>query len=163
MVALTANVVGKTELLSGNEAIARGALEAGVRVAASYPGTPATEILENLARVAGEAGLYAEWSVNEKVAAEVAIAGSFAGLRSIVSFKHEGLNVALDTLCHVNLAGTKGGLVIVVCDDPAGWSSPMPHRQRSFPERSTSSPRPASRRPARSARRFRRPLRASVS
>jgi indolepyruvate ferredoxin oxidoreductase alpha subunit len=130
MVALTANVVGKTELLSGNEAIARGALEAGVRVAASYPGTPATEILENLARVAGEAGLYAEWSVNEKVAAEVAIAGSFAGLRSIVSFKHEGLNVALDTLCHVNLAGTKGGLVVVVCDDPAGWSSPSENDSR---------------------------------
>jgi indolepyruvate ferredoxin oxidoreductase alpha subunit len=110
MSALTANAAGKTELLFGNEAIARGALEAGVRVAASYPGTPASEILENLARVAEEAGLYAEWSVNEKVAAEVAVAASFAGLRAIVSFKHEGLNVALDTLCHVNLAGTKGGL-----------------------------------------------------
>jgi indolepyruvate ferredoxin oxidoreductase alpha subunit len=127
---LTANAAGKAELLFGNEAIARGALEAGVRVAASYPGTPASEILENLARVAEEVGLYAEWSVNEKVAAEVAIAGSFAGLRSIVSFKHEGLNVALDTLCHVNLSGSKGGLVVVVCDDPGGWSSPSENDSR---------------------------------
>jgi indolepyruvate ferredoxin oxidoreductase alpha subunit len=130
MSVLTAKATGKTELLFGNEAIARGALEAGVRVAASYPGTPASEILENLARVAREAGLYAEWSVNEKVAAEVAIAGSFAGLRAIVSFKHEGLNVALDTLCHVNLAGNKGGLVVVVCDDPGGWSSPSENDSR---------------------------------
>jgi indolepyruvate ferredoxin oxidoreductase alpha subunit len=130
MTALTANAAGKTELLFGNEAIARGALEAGIRVAASYPGTPASEILENLARVAAEAGLYAEWSVNEKVAVEVAIAGSFAGLRSLVSFKHEGLNVALDTLCHVNLAGSKGGLVVVVADDPGGWSSPSENDSR---------------------------------
>jgi indolepyruvate ferredoxin oxidoreductase alpha subunit len=132
MVALTANAVGKTELLLGNEAIARGALEAGVRVAASYPGTPASEILENLAGVAEEAGLYAEWSVNEKVAAEVGTAASFAGLRAIVSFKHEGLNVALDTLCHVNLTGTRGGLVVVVCDDPAGWSSPSENDSRAI-------------------------------
>jgi indolepyruvate ferredoxin oxidoreductase alpha subunit len=130
MSALTANAAGKTELLFGNEAIARGALEAGVKVAASYPGTPSSEILENLARVAEEAGLYAEWSVNEKVAAEVAVAGSFAGLRAIVSFKHEGLNVALDTLCHVNLAGNKGGLVVVVADDPGGWSSPSENDSR---------------------------------
>jgi indolepyruvate ferredoxin oxidoreductase alpha subunit len=132
MFALTANTARKTELLIGNDAIARGALEAGVRVAASYPGTPASEILENLARVAEEAGLYAEWSVNEKVAAEVAAAASFAGLRAIVSFKHEGLNVALDTLCHVNLAGTKGGLVVVVCDDPGGWSSPSENDSRAI-------------------------------
>ena len=130
MTVLTANAEGRTELLFGNEAIARGALEAGVKVAASYPGTPSSEILENLARVAEDAGLYAEWSVNEKVAAEVAIAGSFAGLRSIVSFKHEGLNVALDTLCHVNLAGNKGGLVVVVADDPGGWSSPSENDSR---------------------------------
>jgi indolepyruvate ferredoxin oxidoreductase alpha subunit len=130
MVGLTANAAGKTELLIGNEAIARGALEAGARVAASYPGTPSSEILENLAAVAEEAGLYAEWSVNEKVAAEVGAAASFAGLRAIVSFKHEGLNVALDTLCHVNLAGTKGGLVVVVCDDPGGWSSPSENDSR---------------------------------
>jgi len=132
MIALAANAAGKAELLFGNEAIARGALEAGVRVAASYPGTPASEILENLARVAEEAGLYAEWSVNEKVAAEVGTAASFAGLRAIVSFKHEGLNVALDTLCHVNLAGTEGGLVIVVCDDPGGWSSPSENDSRAI-------------------------------
>lgn len=132
MGALTAKAAGKTELLFGNEAIARGALEAGVRVAASYPGTPSSEILENLAAVAEEAGLYAEWSVNEKVAVEVGIAASFAGLRAIVSFKHEGLNVALDTLCHVNLAGTKGGLVVVVCDDPAGWSSPSENDSRAI-------------------------------
>ncbi|MDH4067401.1 MAG: thiamine pyrophosphate-dependent enzyme [Dehalococcoidia bacterium] len=132
MVALTANAAGKTELLIGNEAIARGALEAGVRVAASYPGTPSSEILENLAAVAEEAGLYAEWSVNEKVAVEVGAAASFAGLRAIVSFKHEGLNVALDTLCHLNLTGTKGGLVVVVCDDPGGWSSPSENDSRAI-------------------------------
>lgn len=134
MSALTANAPGESELLFGNEAIARGALEAGVRVAASYPGTPASEILERLAGVAHESGLYAEWSVNEKVAVEVAAAASFAGLRAIVSFKHEGLNVALDTLCHVNLAGTKGGLVVVVCDDPAGWSSPSENDSRAIVE-----------------------------
>ncbi|MFO7997301.1 MAG: thiamine pyrophosphate-dependent enzyme [Dehalococcoidia bacterium] len=132
MFTLTANAAGKTELLFGNEAIARGALEAGVRVAVSYPGTPSSEILENLAGVAEEAGLYAEWSVNEKVAVEVGTAASFASLRTIVSFKHEGLNVALDTLCHVNLAGIKGGLVIVVCDDPAGWSSPSENDSRAI-------------------------------
>lgn len=132
MFTLTANAAGKTELLFGNEAIARGALEAGVRVAASYPGTPSSEILENLARGAEDAGLYVEWSVNEKVAAEVAAAASFAGLRAIVSFKHEGLNVALDTLCHLNLTGIKGGLVVVVCDDPAGWSSPSENDSRSI-------------------------------
>src|SRR4030042_923253 len=80
-------------LLSGNEALALGAYHAGVRVAAAYPGTPSTEILENLARYPG---LHAEWSTNEKVAMEVALGASYAGVRALASMKHVGLNVASD-------------------------------------------------------------------
>ena len=76
---------GNVLLLMGNEAIARGALEAGVQVAAAYPGTPSSEIIDNLGKVATEMNLYVEWSVNEKVAVEVAAAASFAGLRSLVA------------------------------------------------------------------------------
>jgi len=124
MPTLAANVTGARELLLGNEAIARGALEGGVRVAAAYPGTPSSEVLEALARVAVEAGIYVEWSVNEKVASEVAGGAAMTGLRALTVMKHEGLNVALDFLAHVNLMGVPGGLVIVVADDPEGWSSP---------------------------------------
>ncbi|MBI4337735.1 MAG: 4Fe-4S binding protein [Chloroflexi bacterium] len=114
---------GSTQLLLGNQAIARGALEAGVQVASSYPGTPSTEIIETLAEVAKERNLYVEWSTNEMVAIEVATAASFAGLRAINPLKHEGMNVAMDFLAHLNLTGVKGGLVVVVCDDPQPWSS----------------------------------------
>ncbi|MQG70093.1 MAG: indolepyruvate ferredoxin oxidoreductase, partial [SAR202 cluster bacterium] len=93
MVSLAKSPAGAFELLLGNEAIARGALEAGVKVAAAYPGTPSSEIIETLARLAKESGIYVEWSVNEKVAAEVASAGAFAGMRSLIAMKHEGLNV----------------------------------------------------------------------
>ncbi len=126
MSSLAREASGACELMMGNEAIARGALEAGVRFAASYPGTPASEILESLAGVAKEAGIYAEWSTNEKVAAEAAAAASFAGLRALAPMKTAGLNVALDFLAHLNYSGLGkggGGLVVVVCDDPEGHSS----------------------------------------
>ncbi|MCJ7687030.1 MAG: indolepyruvate ferredoxin oxidoreductase, partial [Desulfobacteraceae bacterium] len=96
---------GKIVLLMGNEAIARGALEAGVKVCAAYPGNPSSEIIGSLSRVANEAGIHVEWSVNEKVALEVATAASFAGLRGLCSMKQNGLNVASDFLLNVNLTG----------------------------------------------------------
>ncbi|MDR2637565.1 MAG: indolepyruvate ferredoxin oxidoreductase [Zoogloeaceae bacterium] len=106
-------------LLSGNEAIARAVWDAGVRVAAAYPGTPATEILEYLSRYPD---IYSEWSVNEKVSLEVAIGASLAGGRSFCAMKHVGLNVAADALMTQTLAGVVGGLVIAVADD-VGFSS----------------------------------------
>ena len=105
--------------MSGNEAVARAAWEAGVRVAAAYPGTPSTEILEALA---GYPDLYAEWSVNEKVSLEVAIGASMMGSRALCAMKHVGLNVASDALMTLTLTGTAGGLVIAVADD-VGMSS----------------------------------------
>jgi indolepyruvate ferredoxin oxidoreductase alpha subunit len=107
-------------LLSGDEAVARGAYEAGCRVAASYPGTPATEILEN---VAGYEGIYCEWSTNEKVALEVCLGASMAGARALYASKHVGLNVAADPLFTAAYVGARGGLVIVTADDPGLHSS----------------------------------------
>lgn len=104
----------------GNEAIARGAYEAGVKVSAAYPGTPSTEISEN---IAAYKEIYSEWSPNEKVAAEVAIGASISGVRAMASMKHVGLNVASDPLYTVSYIGTNGGLVIVVADDPGMYSS----------------------------------------
>ncbi len=106
-------------LLSGNEAIARAAWEAGIRVATSYPGTPATEILEALSVYPG---IHTEFSVNEKVAMEVAIGASMSGARAICSMKHVGMNVASDAFMTLTLTGAKGGLVIAVADD-VGLSS----------------------------------------
>ncbi|HYQ61315.1 MAG TPA: thiamine pyrophosphate-dependent enzyme, partial [Desulfatiglandales bacterium] len=123
MSSIAQNAPGKTVLLMGNEAIARGALEAGVKVCAAYPGSPSSEIIGTLAKVAGEMGLHVEWSVNEKVALEVAAAASFAGLRGLCAMKQNGLNVASDFLLNLNLTGTGGGLVLVVADDPSGVSS----------------------------------------
>ena len=114
---------GSAQLLMGNEAIARGALEAGIGFAAAYPGTPSSEIIGTLAEVAKEAGIYVEWSVNEKVALEAATAASFAGVRAIVAMKQNGLNVALDFLMGITLTGTNAGLVLVTCDDPGALSS----------------------------------------
>ncbi|MGA2378762.1 MAG: indolepyruvate ferredoxin oxidoreductase subunit alpha [Spirochaetia bacterium] len=108
-------------LLSGNEAIARGAWEAGVIVATGYPGTPSTEILE--AARAYKKDIYCEWSPNEKVALEVAAGASLAGARAIVTMKHVGLNVAADPLMTLSYIGTVGGLVICVADDPGMHSS----------------------------------------
>lgn len=108
------------ELLSGNEAIARGAWEHGVRVAAAYPGTPSTEILENAARFPEIA---AQWSPNEKVALEVAIGASIAGARAFASMKHVGVNVAADPLLTLAYTGVNGGLVLISADDPGIHSS----------------------------------------
>jgi indolepyruvate ferredoxin oxidoreductase alpha subunit len=123
---------GKMILLMGNEAIARGALEAGVRVAAAYPGNPSSEIIGTLASAAGTLDLHVEWSVNEKVAMEVAAAASFAGLRGLCAMKQNGLNVASDFLLNLNLSGTQGGLVVVVADDPGGISSTNEEDSRIF-------------------------------
>ena len=107
-------------LLSGNEAIARGAYEAGVKVAAAYPGTPSTEILEYLAEYEGP---HAEWTPNEKVAVEVALGASMAGARAMAAMKHVGVNVAADPIFTASYTGVKGGLVIVTADDPEMHSS----------------------------------------
>jgi TPP-dependent indolepyruvate ferredoxin oxidoreductase alpha subunit len=119
-------------LLNGDEAVARGALEAGVKVATSYPGTPATEILETLAEASREFGVYVEWSINEIVAMEVASGASMSGVRSIVSMKHVGLNVAADAAMTLAYTGVEGGLVIAVCDDPGMHSSQNEQDTRYF-------------------------------
>jgi len=123
---------GTEVLLMGNEAIARGALEAGVRVAAGYPGTPSSEIIETLSRFASPGGLYVEWSTNEKVAMEVAAAASFAGLRALCVMKQNGVNVASDFLLHLTGSGTRGGMVLVTCDDPGALSSVNEGESRHF-------------------------------
>jgi len=111
-------------IMGGNEAIARGALEAGIGFCASYPGTPSTEITTILQKFAEEYDIYVEWSVNEKVALEAAAGASWASVPAICPMKSLGLNVASDFLLNLNLSGTgTGGLVIVVCDDPQGHSS----------------------------------------
>jgi indolepyruvate ferredoxin oxidoreductase alpha subunit len=119
-------------LFMGNEAIARGALEAGVSVASGYPGTPSSEVIENLATVAKERNLYVEWSTNEKVALEVAAAASFAGLRSLCVMKQNGVNVASDFLLHLASSGTRGGIVLVTCEDPGALSSVNEGESRYF-------------------------------
>jgi len=111
----------KKVILSGNEAIARGAYEAGVQVASAYPGTPSTEVLETLSQYKDE--VYCEWAPNEKVALEVAAGASFVGVRALVAMKHVGLNVAADPLMTLSYIGTDGGIVIVVADDPGMHSS----------------------------------------
>ncbi|MCR5406309.1 MAG: indolepyruvate ferredoxin oxidoreductase subunit alpha [Lachnospiraceae bacterium] len=108
-------------MMLGNEAIARGAYEAGVKVSAAYPGTPSTEISENIVKYKDE--LYCEWSPNEKVAMEVAMGASFVGVRSLVSMKHVGVNVAADPLYSMSYTGVNGGLVMVAADDPGLYSS----------------------------------------
>lgn len=116
-------------LLSGNEAIARGAYEYGIQVAAAYPGTPSTEILENIARF-GE--ITAEWAPNEKVALDVAIGAAYAGARSLAAMKHVGLNVAADSFFYAAMTGAEAGLVIVSADDPAMHSSQNEQDNRRF-------------------------------
>ena len=108
------------QLLLGNQAVARGLYEAGVRVVSSYPGTPSTEITENVAKYDG---VYAEWAPNEKVAAEVAIGASFGGARAFCGMKHVGLNVAADPVFTASYIGVNAGLVIGVADDPGMHSS----------------------------------------
>ena len=108
------------KLALGNAAIARGVYEAGCRFVSAYPGTPSTEITEEIAEF-GE--VYAEWAPNEKVATEAAIGASFAGARSFCAMKHVGLNVAADPMFTVSYTGVNGGLVICVADDPGMHSS----------------------------------------
>lgn len=125
-IVLTKLVLGKEGeivFLLGNEAIARGALEAGVGFVSAYPGTPSTEIVETLASVAKDVGFYVEWSVNEKVAFEAAYAAAMSGVRSLTAMKHVGVNVAADPLMSSAYTGVKGGFIIVSADDPGMWSS----------------------------------------
>jgi indolepyruvate ferredoxin oxidoreductase alpha subunit len=109
------------KIMSGNEAMARGAFEAGVKVATAYPGTPSTEILETIGKEYKE--IYAEWSPNEKVALEVASGASLAGARAMASMKHVGVNVAADPFMTLSYVGVNGGFVLVTCDDPELYSS----------------------------------------
>jgi len=120
---ISADAPGERLFLLGNEAIARGAIEAGVQVAAAYPGTPSSEIMETLAGVAKQLDIYVEWSTNEKVAFEVAFAASLSGLRALASMKHVGLNVAHDAVMTASYIGARGGMVLLVADDPWAWSS----------------------------------------
>lgn len=117
------------EILSGNEAIARGAWEAGVKLAAAYPGTPSTEILETLA---GYDDVYCEWSPNEKVAMEVGIGASMAGGRALVCMKHVGLNVAADPFFSSSYVGLEAGIVVVSADDPGMHSSQDEQDNRNY-------------------------------
>jgi len=112
--------VAEQKIMLGNEAIARGAYEAGVKVSAAYPGTPSTEISENIVKYPE---IYSEWSPNEKVATEVAIGASISGVRAMCSMKHVGVNVASDPLYTVSYSGVNGGLVMVAADDPGLYSS----------------------------------------
>ncbi len=118
------------KLMLGNEAVARGAYEAGCTVASAYPGTPSTEITEAIAKQYDE--IYSEWAPNEKVAMEVAIGASFGGARSICAMKHVGLNVAADPLFTVSYTGVNGGLVIMVADDPGMHSSQNEQDSRNY-------------------------------
>ena len=104
------------KLLSGNEAVARGAWEAGVKVSSAYPGTPSTEIQENFAHYPN---VYAEWAPNEKVAMDVALGASYAGSRAFTSMKHVGLNVALDGFMAGAMTGVEAGLMVISADDPS--------------------------------------------
>ena len=113
--------MGEKVIMLGNAAIARGAYEAGVKVSAAYPGTPSTEISENLVQYRDS--LYCEWSPNEKVAMEVAIGASMSGVRAMATMKHVGVNVAADPLYTVSYIGANGGLVLVAADDPGLYSS----------------------------------------
>ena len=120
-----------TEFLMGNEAIALGALAAGVNVVAGYPGTPSTEVLETVAK-RNPGSVYVEWSINEKAAMEVAAGAAYAGARALVTCKQVGLNVASDPLMSLEYIGVKGGLVVLVADDPGPISSQTEQDTRTF-------------------------------
>jgi len=122
-----------TRLLMGNEAIAMGAIRAGVRLVSGYPGTPSTEILETAAKE-NDGSMYVEWSVNEKAAMEVAAGAAFAGARVMVTMKQVGLNVASDPLMSLAYVGVKGGMVVVAADDPGPISSQTEQDTRHFAE-----------------------------
>ncbi len=122
---------GKLRLLMGNEAMALGAMRAGVRLVAGYPGTPSTEILETAARE-NDGSVYVEWSVNEKAAMEVAAGAAYTGARVLVTMKQVGLNVASDPLMSLAYVGVKGGMVVAVADDPGPISSQTEQDTRHF-------------------------------
>ena len=118
------------KLMTGNEAIARGAYEAGVKYASAYPGTPSTEILENIALYKDD--ILAEWAPNEKVAVEAAAGASIAGARTVASMKHVGLNVAADPLFTVAYTGVNGGFVVITADEPGMQSSQNEQDNRNY-------------------------------
>ena len=118
------------KLMTGNEAIARGAYEAGVRYASAYPGTPSTEILENTALYKED--ILAEWATNEKVAMEAAIGASIAGARSFAAMKHVGVNVAADPLFTFAYTGVNGGMVLITADEPGQHSSQNEQDNRNY-------------------------------
>lgn len=120
------------QFLMGNEAIALGAVHAGVNLVAGYPGTPSTEILETIAKHNNYGAIYVEWSVNEKAALEVAAGAAYAGARTLVTMKQVGLNVASDPLMSLAYVGVKGGMVIVSADDPGPISSQTEQDTRHF-------------------------------
>lgn len=120
------------QMVMGNQAIALGALKAGVKVVAGYPGTPSSEIIEFISKYNKKTGTYVEWSVNEKAAVEVACGASYAGSRTIVTMKQVGLNVASDPVMCLSYVGVKGGMVIVSADDPGPISSQTEQDTRKF-------------------------------
>ncbi len=122
----------KQQMIMGNQAIALGALKAGVNLVAGYPGTPSSEIIECIAKYREKTGTYVEWSVNEKAAVEVAAGASYAGSRTMVTMKQVGLNVASDPVMCLSYVGIKGGMVIVSADDPGPISSQTEQDTRSF-------------------------------
>ena len=119
------------KFLMGNEAIALGALDAGVGFVSGYPGTPSTEVLETVAKY-NDGSVYVEWSVNEKSAMEAAAGAAYAGARAMVTMKQVGLNVASDPLMSLAYVGVKGGLIVLVADDPGPISSQTEQDTRTF-------------------------------
>lgn len=119
------------KLLTGNEAIAEGVIESGVEVVCGYPGTPSTEVILTLLPQKEELGIHIEWSVNEKVAFEIAAGAAWAGKRALVTMKMSGVNVAADSLASIAYSGCTGGLVVFVADDP-GVSAGMPEEDSRY-------------------------------
>nr|HMM30285.1 hypothetical protein [Clostridia bacterium] len=119
-------------MLSGNEAAAHAALHAGAKVICGYPGTPSSEVIGSLIGRNDLDDVCIEWSVNEKVAVEVAAAASWAGKRAICTMKMSGLNVAYDSLCGIAYSGAEGGLVVYVCDDPGVTTGMVEQDSRGF-------------------------------
>ena len=119
------------KLLTGNEAIAEGVIESGVEVVCGYPGTPSTEVVLTLLSQAKDLGIHIEWSVNEKVAFEIAAGAAWVGKRAMVTMKMSGVNVAADSLASIAYSGCTGGLVIFVADDP-GVSAGMPEEDSRY-------------------------------
>ncbi|MHC4450242.1 MAG: thiamine pyrophosphate-dependent enzyme, partial [Planctomycetota bacterium] len=126
--------MANSELLLGNQAIARGLLESGVEVVTGYPGTPSTQILEEVFRLrrAHDLEVAAQWSVNEKVAFDIALAAAWSGKRAATTMKQVGLNVASDSLLSAAYTGVEGGFVVIVCDDPGPHSSQTEQDSRLF-------------------------------